>query len=350
MKKILFLFILLLNIFYLSGCSKYSEIHEISFVISLGFDYDVESKEYIINTYIINNANLTQNKNQSTDTSSYIGSYKDKSITEALNKLTTNVDITLEFKHIKTVFINTNFLTKENMEYIYVFFRNGPLFYPNFEVYVTENKIEEIFKVQVFEETTLFYTLLTGEKKAHNHETVTFFQLINDKLIKDFYLGYPIVKVTTDVFENKDEKYHTTEIVGSMYLDHKLNKFLLTYEEYPGIYLIHQTTNLLMKLNDIEFLIDNYKFNVLIDRNKNNSIEIRVDAEVAYIYSDNYNIFDYKQILKKYIQEEITKLYNHCLTLGVDLFNINYRRYLKKMSHIDLNKLEVIYNINLITP
>ena len=130
----------------------------------------------------------------------------------------------------------------------------------------------------------------------------------------------------------------------------ELNKFLLTYEEFPGIYLIHQTTNLLMKLNDIEFLIDNYKFKVLIDRNKNKSIEIRIDAEVAYIFSDNYNLFDYKPILKKYIQEEISKLYNHCRTLGIDIFNINYRRYLKRMKPIDLNDLEIIYTLNLITP
>lgn len=350
MKKIIYLLLIILFSIFLTSCTKYSEIHEISFVISLGFDYDNETSEYIITSYIINNANLTQNKNQSTDTSSYIGSYKDKSITEALNKLTSNVDITLEFKHIKTVFINKDFLTKDNMEYLYVFFRNGPLFYPNFEVYITENKIEDIFKVQVFEETTLFYTLLTGQKKAHNHETITFFQLINDKLIPNFYLGYPIVKVTTEVFENKDENYHTTEIIASMYLDDELNKYIVTYKEFPGLYLIHQTTNLLMTLKDIEFLIDNYKFNVIINQNQENSFKIRINAEIAYIYSDNYTLFNYKSALEQYIKEEIQKLYDHFTNLGIDLFNINYKRQLKQMDIIDLKKTNIIFDINLMTP
>ena len=43
-----------------------------------------------------------------------------------------------------------------------------------------------------------------------------------------------------------------------------------------------------MTLKDIEFLIDNYKFNVIINHNQENNFKIRINAEIAYIYSDNY--------------------------------------------------------------
>lgn len=350
MKKILIIFMLCSVLLYLSGCGSYSEIHEISFVISLGFDYDLETKEYEVSTYVINNANLTQNQNQSTDTSSYIGVYKDKSITNALKKITSNVDITLEFKHIKTIFLNVNFLIPEHMEYIYTYFKNGPLFYPNFEIYITPNKIKDIFSVQVFEETTLFYTLMTGDKKAHFHKTITFFELCNDKLIKGFFLGYPVVEVKTDVFEDQEKNYHTTEIIGSMYFDEQLNGLLIKYQEYPGIYLIHNVNNLMLHINDIEFLIDNYTFQIVIDKNEEHNVNLHINAEIGYIYSPNYDLNEYKEILKKYIAEEIDKVYNLCLANNIDMFNINYLRYLNRLKEINLHKVKLNYNINLITP
>ena len=348
MKKIFNLLLISLLFLTLNGCKRYSEIHEISFVLSMGLDYDPTNKLYEVSVYVINNANLTQSDNQSIDTSSYIGIYKDKSITEALKKITSNVDVTLELKHVKTIFINENFLTLENREYFYTFFKNGPLLYPSFEIYITPNKIEELFNVQVFEESTLYYTILTGTKKAHTHEAVTFYEFVNDILIPDYYLGYPVISVSKDIFQNGEKEFQKTENTGVMFFDEYANRHFLTYDEYPGMYLIHDFNNLLLNIDNIEFLVDNYNIEYTI--NKDNTITFDINAEINYINSKEYDMYTYKDTLKKSIEKEITKLYQSCLKQDIDIFNINYLRSLKKLDKIDLSSINFKYNINLLTP
>ena len=65
MNKIRYL-LLILMLFITSGCYSYKEIHEISFVISFGFDYIENENMYEVTAYIINNANLTQAENKTT--------------------------------------------------------------------------------------------------------------------------------------------------------------------------------------------------------------------------------------------------------------------------------------------
>ncbi len=347
MKTLLKISLLFCFSLLIVSCNKYSEIHEVSFVISMGLDYDEEEKMYEVLIYVINNANLTQSDNQSTDASSYIGVYRDHSITEALKKITSNVDLTLEFKHVKTVFINERFLTYDNREYFYTFFKNGPLLYPSFEIYITPDPIKDIYNVQVFEETTLFYTILTGNKKAHSHKPITFYEFVNDLLIPNYYLGYPVISVSSDIFQNGQEEFYKTENIGVMYFTENAEKTFFNYDDYPGMYLINDFNNLLLKLKDIEILIDNYQFEYKVT--KDQKIIFNINLELNYIYSKLYNLYNYKDYISKYIQEEIKKLYLYCVNENIDIFNINYLRSLKRLPDIDLNKIQFEYNINFVT-
>ena len=124
MNKVKYLIICLM-FFITTGCYSYKEIHEISFVISFGFDYIENEQMYEVTAYIINNANLTLAENQtSSEHNAYIGTAKGKTISNAIEELNKNLDIILEFKHIKTVFITTNFINSDNLKYLYTFFLN----------------------------------------------------------------------------------------------------------------------------------------------------------------------------------------------------------------------------------
>ena len=133
-----------------------------------------------------------------------------------------------------------------------------------------------------------------------------------------------------------------------MFFDEYANKHFLEYKDFPGMYLIHDFNNLLLKLDDIEILIDNYKFEYVI--NKNNTIKFDIDLDVNYIYSAKYNINDYKIRLKKSIEKEINKLYQECLIQDIDIFNINYLRSIRKLNEIDLNNIDFIFDIKINTP
>ena len=211
-----------------------------------------------VTAYVINNANLTQDEaSTSSEHNAYIGTAKGKTISNAIEEINQNLDIILEFKHIKTVFISESFINNDNLKYLYTFFRNGPLFYPNFEIYITRENIKDIYKVQVFEETTLFYTLLTGQKKAHNYKVANFYDFINDYIIPNYFISYPMIEVNKTIFENQKEPHNTLKNSGIIYLN-KNSINVLYYHEYPGLYFVNNFTDLIVNLNDLEFVINNY--------------------------------------------------------------------------------------------
>ena len=351
MNKIRYL-LLILMLFITSGCYSYKEIHEISFVISFGFDYIEAENMYEVTAYIINNANLTQAENKTTsEHNAYIGTAKGKTISSAIEELNKNLDIILEFKHIKTVFITTNFLNSKNLKYLYTFFRNGPLFYPNFEVYITPEIIKDIYKVQVFEETTIFYTLLTGQKKAHNYNVANFYDFINDYVIPDYHIGYPMIEVNKSVFENQKDPHLTLENSGIIYLNNDGDHYILKYQEYPGLYLINNFTDVLITLHDLELIINNYFFSIELNtENPENVIDITIKSDVAYVYSDTIKEYEMSTYTKKYFINEINKVFDYCYSIGIDILNINYLRSLKGLPSCDIKSYQFNWTIDVLHP
>ena len=351
MKKIKLLLILSM-FFLLCGCYSYTEIHELSFVISFGFDYDKTEEMYEVTAYIINNANLTQSEaNTSSEHNAYIGSAKGTTISNAIEKLNKNLDILLEFKHIKTVFITEDFITSDNLHYLYTFFKNGPLFYPNFEIYITKEKIKDIYKVQVFEETTIFYTLLTGQKKAHNYKVANFYDFINNYVIPNYNIGYPLIEVNKTIFENQKEPHMTLENSGIIYLKPNAEFHILKYQEYPGLYLINNFTDLLINLSDLELIINNHFFSVKLDtENPESIINITIKSDVAYVYSDKIQDYEISYYTKKYFIEEINKVLDYCYSIGIDILNISYLRSLKGLPECDIKSYQFNWTIDVLHP
>lgn len=351
MKKIsLFLIIYILLI--LSSCASHTEIHEKSFIISIGLDYYKDTCEYEVSIYFINNANLTQESAIQTDeNSAYTASAKAKSLTDAFRKISTNIDVVLEFNHVKTLIINTNFITSENMKYLYTFLKNGPLLYPIFEIYLTNDKIIDLYKVKVFEETTLFYTLLTGYKKSHNHNYITYYDFVNDYLIENYFLNYPIITFNDNIFQNEKDKLISLENIGSVFLKENLEPFYISYSDYPGLYLINDFNDIIFQLNDIELVVNNYTLDVSLDNLHPESVlNIIIKSDVAYIYSDITSNNDFINKTKEYFKTEIDKLFSHCLNNNIDLFNINFQRSLQGLEPVDIKTYKISYTIDLLHP
>lgn len=352
MKLIKYLVLCLMTLL-LTGCYSYTEIHEVSFVISFGFDYIEEEKMYEVTAYIINNANLTQTEtSSSSEHNAYTGTAKGKTISNAIEEINKNLDIILEFKHIKTVFISERFINnEENIKYLYTFFRNGPLFYPNFEIYITKENIKDIYKVQVFEETTIYYTLLTGHKKAHNYKVANFYDFINDYIIPDYYIGYPMIEVNKSIFENQKEPHHTLENSGIVYFPNIDKIEIVKYSDYPGLYLINNFTDLIINLNDLEFIINNYLFSLNLNTNNPDKIiDIVIKADIAYVYSDTINDKEFSEYVKKYFIQEIDKVFKYCYSIGIDILNINYLRSLRNLDECDITKYQLNYTIDVVHP
>ncbi len=342
--------ILLLLLFLLTSCYSYTEIHEISFGISLGFDFLEETNEFSVYSYIINNTNLTPEGSASSEYNAYIGHAQGKTISAAIEEINKNLDIILEFKHVKTIFLTEKFINQENLNYLYKFLKNGPLFYPNFELYITKEKLEDIYKVQVFEETTLFYTLLTGQKKVHNYKVANFYDFINDYLIPDYFVSYPLIVVNKEVFENQKEPHSTIENDGLTFIVEGI-PITLYYKEYPGLYLLNDFTDLLITLNDLELVINNYIFDYSLNtKNPNQIIDIIIKTDVAYVHSKNIENSELEQYTKKYLMEEIQKVFDSCCIMGIDILNINYLRSLKGLNKAQISDYKINFVIDVFHP
>lgn len=350
MKKIsLFLIIFLI---LLTGCASHTEIHEKSFVISIGLDYYQETKEYEVSIYFINNANLTQESSMQTDeNSAYTASAKSISLTDALREISNNIDVVLEFNHVKTLIINTNFITNDNMKYLYTFLKNGPLLYPIFEIYLTNDNIIDLYKVKVFEETTLFYTLLTGYKKSHNHNYITYYDFVNDYLVENYFLNYPVITFNDNIFQNEKDNLISLENIGSIFLREDLTPFYITYEEYPGLYLINDFNDIIFQINDIELVVNNYTFDTdLDDLSPEDTVNVIIKSDVAYIYSNITSNTNFINKTKEYFINEIDKLFDYCLENNIDLFNINFQRQLQGLEPTNIKNYKINYVIDLLHP
>lgn len=350
MKKINLFLIIYLS-FFLLGCTSYTEIHEKSFVISLGIDYIKESKDYEVTIYFINNANLTQDSANSNKNSAYVASAKGKSLTDALKTISNNIDVVLEFNHVKTLIISTNFINEHNMNYLYTFLQNGPLLYPIFEIYLTNDNIQELYQVKVFEETTLFYTLLTGYKKSHNHNYITYYDFVNDYLESNYFLNYPVITFNNDIYKSDTDSLISLENIGSIYLSEQLQPLYITYEDFPGLYLINDFNDIIIHIQDLEIVVNNYTFDMLLDNlNPNSQLNITIKSDVAYIYSNITSNTDFIEKTKQYFIQEIQRLYNYCLENNIDIFNINYQRSLQGLEPVDIKTYHINYTIDLLHP
>ena len=114
MRKIL----LILIIFFLiicTSCKDNKEIHEISFVSSIGIDYKIDTNEYEVILYFINTIN-----NVSVDYGlsepellGYTATSTSNSITNAISKIQNNSETIISLKHLETVIFTETFFNKK---------------------------------------------------------------------------------------------------------------------------------------------------------------------------------------------------------------------------------------------
>ena len=109
MKKRFLLIILIILLITLTSCKDNKEIHEVSFVSSIGLDYNIDTEEYNIILYFINTIN-----NVSVDYGlsepellGFTAEGKGKTINEALIKVQTFSETHLNLKHLESVIFTT---------------------------------------------------------------------------------------------------------------------------------------------------------------------------------------------------------------------------------------------------
>ena len=115
MRKLLFLFLIILNTSFLFSCFDYTEVNSYYYASSLGLDYNSETCDYTVYIYIINTLNLSNIQTSSTekDSIAYTAKYSEKSIPKALHNIFENSDIHIDLRHLRTLILKDTFINND---------------------------------------------------------------------------------------------------------------------------------------------------------------------------------------------------------------------------------------------
>ena len=117
MKKIVFTIIVFLSIFLFFISHNHRSITEITYVNSIGIEYNTNTNEFIMYFLILNNYTIAQSGNSPTftNTHSYIAKGNEKSLLDAENKIRNNSNTKFDLSHIRSLIINDNFFINDNV-------------------------------------------------------------------------------------------------------------------------------------------------------------------------------------------------------------------------------------------
>lgn len=347
-RKVFLFIVILINAFCLSSCDDYLDIHEMCFVASMGFDYNIETNEYHMYLYILNNLNVTNSQNIPMDPEvlGFIAEGYGNTINDSFEMLKNNSDLVIDLHHIKTLILHESFFVNKNLHKLFDILRYSLHFDPTFEIYVTDSPLKNVYSIQNMSEVTSFYTLLTGVKQGSQFKTATYYDLCNDLLIENYSGMCPLITVVNDVFSKEKENYPTLAHTGYAILNDNLEINILKLKQIPEIVFAFPISDYTIELDKTVISINHYKVRKKL---KNNTLTITIIGEMKILRELTYDE-EWDSKIKNFFDEKILKLKQVCDTNDIDVFNINYLAYQKrikpKKDYYKNIKIETKYIIN----
>jgi hypothetical protein len=346
MNKRIYLILILLLPLTLSSCKDNKEIHEVSFVSSIGIDYDIDTEEYSLVLYFINTINNVSVDYglSEPDLLGFTAEAKGKTINEALIKIQTFSETTLNLKHLESVIFTETFFNEKNIKEFYYFCRNSHQLFHTFEIFVTDSPLKEIYQVENMTDSPSYYTILTGKKAGFDYHQKMFLNFCSDILTPNYYIMYPKITIKDNVFNKKDKQYKTIGITGYSII--KDDYSLSTYESnIKGLKFLDDFEVYTDKIDELQFSIKNYQ----IDRNiKESILNINITYEILILHNP-------KDLTPKEVMEQIEFFViselNNVLAImnedNIDILNVNFLNEARGKLKFDINyqTIEKIYNI-----
>ena len=163
MKKLL-ISLLVLVIIIATGCEQKYSLDQTLFIDSIGLDYNNEKNEYEIYYHIASSSTLLTNSlgGTSSETIYSIGKVSANSIYEGFNKITQNSIKNITLTHVQSMILNFNFITIENLHTICDIVKTYDYISPNFYIFATKSKLDDIYSLKNPENISPFFSLITG--------------------------------------------------------------------------------------------------------------------------------------------------------------------------------------------
>lgn len=326
MKKLLILVTIITSMYSLQRINDYSELSEMIFVNSMAVDYDKEKNEFIVYFYVLNNYNLAipQISSSNNEDESYVNIGRGKSIDEAINHIKNNSNLHYHFSNTQTFIIKDTFCVKNNLEELCHYILNSNDVVPNAVIFFTNDKIEEIYQITTYSQTSSYFTLIVNSMTQNDYLKVYFNELCKDILTKNYTAIYPYIKLHEDVLIEYDEPQKSIAVDGISVLNNNIPEFY-SFKDYPYFIWLNPLSNTTQTFHFGSFKVNEYKIKKRYVNNK-----FRISIHISFYLTTNpLNITekDALPMLYKEIKEELLEIINLSITTNNDFFNVNHKSF-----------------------
>ncbi|MCA1059003.1 Ger(x)C family spore germination protein [Rossellomorea aquimaris] len=342
---------IILFVMVLTGCTGSKNIQDLTYIVSIGLDYDEEKDEYTAYVQGLNFANVAKQEGArpTEPIPTYIGSAKGKTLNMAVSKLYKLSRPPLFFGHTETLVLSRNLIQYKFKEVLEDVGRNRSL-RPSLELFTTDMNMEEVFSVKgLFDYPPVYTVLLTEEHSEYIQNDVestslmhflrTYYEPMGTALIPNVRIDdhswtakEKIPALYLDgysVFQNATLKGKISE-KDSMIVDWLLNKKnAYNYPLYKGDELL-STFKLSASKPKVKYNKEEFGFPKF-------TVEIGVEAELLEKIRD----VPYKELqstLQQSLEDKIEKVYNKGLQEQMDLLNVGEKWF--RLHPKEFNELE----------
>ncbi|EWG10989.1 Ger(x)C family spore germination protein [Cytobacillus firmus] len=145
----------------LSGCSGIKNIQDLTYIVSIGMDYDDEKGEYTVYLQGLNFLNVAKQEGgkSAEPVPIFVASAKGETLNLAVRKLYKMSEPPLYFGHIKTLVITDRIVQHKFKEVVEEVGKNRSI-RPTLHVVTTDEEIEEVFNINALFNYPAVYTVL----------------------------------------------------------------------------------------------------------------------------------------------------------------------------------------------
>lgn len=211
-------YLLLILVFFITGCWNYRELNTMAIVGSIGIDYDEENNMFDVSVQVFNAKNSSASSNSSSEEKSTVTYYeqKAKTIHEAFRNMVTELPKKLYIGHLDLVIFGEQLAKKHFTDALDFLFRDSES-RKDFQVFVTKDcKASDVLKVLTplitIPSASLRETLASLSKFKGFSTKITYDETLSYVYGTGIEVVLPVVQIVGDVKdgENTDNISDTT--------------------------------------------------------------------------------------------------------------------------------------------
>lgn len=320
MKKII---ILIIVMFFITGCYDFEELNNMNIVTGMGFD--IEDGEYKISLEITKNKN--SDKGSQKEKTVFTG--KDKNLATAIAKARNNSDKKVYFKHVDAVLISEDIAEEGIISIMDYLLRDSNMSTTYFTIICED--ANELLNMELDNDTmsNLIVSMITShiDSEILNNIDVIVSDIINKKV--DIALPYIEKKEDKEINAENIAYFNNDKMVG------KINNKMYNFLHLNNKNIVIENDDNVLNIYDKKIKYDVRKDKIIINVMGDGKI-VSLNKEIDFDDTNNYKKVE-KSINEK-IEKEVNDFLEETLKKDADLIgfeDLYFKKYHKEIDDID---------------